>query len=88
LIDANNFNWVLSYDNVTAIQKLYSNFDLYEFDLVYTAQKVKTGTELLTHSKEIRLPQNPMIKRKSTNINIVKNHCMNKFTPNQLCSNY
>jgi len=74
LRNTNNFKWVLSYDNVGAIQKLYSDFELYEFNLTYTAQKVKTGTEFLTHSKNIKLPKNPVIKRKSTNIDIIRNN--------------
>ena len=68
-----NFNWVLSYDNVKEIQKLYSDFELYEFNLTYTAQKIKKGKELFTHSNNIRLPKNPTIKRKSTNIGMIRN---------------
>lgn len=73
LRNTTDFNWVLSYDNVEAIRKLYFDFDLYEFELTYTAHKVKNGTEFLTHSKNISLPLNPVIKRKSTSIDIIKN---------------
>ena len=53
---------------------MYSDFELYEFNLIYTAQNVKEGTEFFTHSNELKLPENPTIKRKSTNIEIIKNN--------------
>jgi DNA adenine methylase len=66
----NMFRWILSYDNVEPIRELYSSFDLYEFDLCYTAQGIKLGNELLTHSKDLTLPVASKIKRKSKNIPI------------------
>jgi DNA adenine methylase len=68
----NNFKWVLSYDNVTEIQDMYLDFNLYAFDLIYTAQDVKQGSELFTHSEDVILPRNPVIKRKSEDIKIKK----------------
>lgn len=62
LKENNDFNWVLSYDNVDEIKDLYNDFNLYEFDLTYTAQKIKKGTELFTHSSNINIPENPIIK--------------------------
>lgn len=67
----NNFKWLLSYDNVIEIQKLYSEFPLYEFNLTYTAQSVKKGSELFTHSENIILPKNPMLKRRANNIELL-----------------
>lgn len=64
------FNWMLSYDNVEPIRNLYKGFDLYQFNLIYTAQDVKQGSELLTHSKKIALPANPCIKRPKNSIPI------------------
>lgn len=67
-----NFKWVLSYDNVPEIRKFYRNFDLYEFRLKYTAQFVKQGAELLTHSKDLIMPDDLMIRRKENNIKFRK----------------
>lgn len=58
------FKWVLSYDNVEPIRNLYSNYDLYEFDLKYTANIKKSGAELLTYSKDLILPEKKEIRRK------------------------
>ena len=62
----------MSYDSEEEIKKLYKDHDLYEFNLTYTAQKVKKGSELLTHSKNLILPNPLVIKRRSTDIPIVK----------------
>lgn len=67
-----NFRWVLSYDNVYEIRKFYKYFDLYEFQLNYTAQSVKKGSELLTHSKNLIMPEELFIRRKNNNIIINK----------------
>lgn len=67
-----NFRWVLSYDNVYEIREFYKHFDLYEFQLNYTAQSVKKGSELLTHSKNLIMPEELFIRRKNNNIIINK----------------
>ena len=51
---------------------MYKDFDLYEFTLNYTAQGVKQGSELLTHSKGLNLPEQLEIRRKSRNIPLIK----------------
>ena len=64
----NRFKWILSYDNAPEIRQMYLEFDLYSFELSYTAQNVKQGSELLTHSKNIILPANKSIRRSSSDI--------------------
>ena len=71
LYDTANFGWVLSYDNVCEIREFYKDFDLYEFSLNYTAQCVKKGSELLTHSKNLVMPE-LLIRRKKNDIIINK----------------
>lgn len=68
LKETNNFKWLLSYDNVDEIRQLYSAFNLYKFNLYYTAHDVKKGCELLTHSKDLFLPKQLSIKRTGKNI--------------------
>lgn len=64
------FMWVLSYDNVEPIRKLYEDFDLYEFDLKYTANIKKSGAELLTCSKDLVLPLSKGIRRRESNLQL------------------
>lgn len=67
------FSWILSYDDVPQIRKLYSAMDLYKFPLKYTVEIKRVGFELLTHSQNIILPENPQIKRSQKGfINIEK----------------
>jgi DNA adenine methylase len=70
LKETSNFKWLLSYDNVHQIRELYSDFNLYKFNLYYTAHDVKKGCELLTHSKDLFLPKQLSIKRSDKNIRI------------------
>lgn len=66
------FDWVLSYDNVKPIRDLYKGYELYEFDLKYTANIKKSGAELLTFSKNIILPCEKRIKRRTENLYLKK----------------
>ena len=71
LVSTTKFKWVLSYDNVPKIREMYKDLDLYEFSLNYTVQKIKKGSELLTHSKGLILPEELEIKRKGHNIPLI-----------------
>lgn len=66
------FRWILSYDNVSNIRELYKDFNLYKFSLSYTAQNVKQGSELLTHSRDLLLPEYMHIRRKGNDIPLIK----------------
>ena len=72
LSNARNFEWILSYDNVEAIRNIYDNFELYEFTISYTAQRAKKGSELLTHSANLIIPEDLVIRRKTGNITLSK----------------
>lgn len=67
LKDSADFNWVLSYDSVPEIIKLYPDFPLYEFVLNYTAQNSKKGKELLIHSPCISFQHITRIKKLNGN---------------------
>lgn len=74
LSNARDFEWILSYDNVEAIRNIYDDFELYEFSINYTAQRAKKGSELLTHSAGLVLPENLLIRRKTGNITLRQIH--------------
>ena len=65
-----NFNWVLSYDDVVPIRKLYKECDMYRFPLKYTVERKRIGYELLTHSENLCFPDNLQIHRKQSTIRI------------------
>ena len=49
--------WIVSYDNVPEIQKLYSNFDRKEFSFKHTAHKSKVGKEVMFFSNGLIQPK-------------------------------
>jgi len=58
--------WMLSYDNVEEIQRIYKTYPQYCFSLSYRVNKVKTGSEFLTHSRNLHLPPCLIIRRSSS----------------------
>ena len=48
--------WVVTYDNAPAISKLYKTRRQYEFDINYSVETKRLGTELLIAAKGLRLP--------------------------------
>ncbi len=65
-----SFRWVLSYDNVPEIRELYKNYDLFRFELSYSAHTSKKGEELLTHSSNISMPKESTIQLKNRQVEI------------------
>ncbi len=48
--------WIVTYDNVDTIGHLYRSRRQYEFDINYSVQEKRKGTELLIASKGLRMP--------------------------------
>ena len=73
-----NIKWIVSYDNVPEIQRLYSEYSKKEFSFKHTAYKVRDGKEIIFFSENIQQPKikdwNPLrfkLKRGKTTANIV-----------------
>ena len=49
--------WIVTYDLVEEVKRLYSDFRQFEFDINYSVQTKRIGTELLIASKGLRIPQ-------------------------------
>lgn len=67
----NNHKWIVSYDNVVEIQKLYADCPKKEFSFKHTAYEIREGKEILFLSKNILQPEienwNPLnFKRRKT----------------------
>jgi len=48
--------WLVSYDNAPVISELYRELRQYEFDVNYSVETKRRGTELLIASKGLRVP--------------------------------
>lgn len=51
------FKWLVSYDNVPEISKIYESYRLFPFDLNYSVQTNKKGKELIIFSENCKLPE-------------------------------
>ena len=50
------FNWLVSYDNVTQIKDIYRHYRQKEFNLTYTAQNKHLGSEVMIYSDKLQIP--------------------------------
>ena len=71
-----NIKWIVSYDNVPEIQKLYSDCQQKEFSFKHTAYEIRIGKEILFFSNNIVQPQvenyNPIrFKKEKSTTNII-----------------
>jgi len=49
-----NRKWIVTYDTANEIKQLYSKFDLLTFNLSYTLQEKKSGSEFMIFSKKTK----------------------------------
>lgn len=48
--------WIVSYDNVAPIKKLYSDFRSITYNVGYSAREMKTGKEVMFFSPKVEIP--------------------------------
>lgn len=51
--------WILTYDNVHLIRRLYRGYRQRTFELSYTADRIRIGKEVMIASKELKIPKMP-----------------------------
>jgi DNA adenine methylase len=51
-----NMRWIVSYDNVPEIRKLYKSFRKKEYELTHIAYEVRRGKEILFFSNSLIVP--------------------------------
>lgn len=52
-----NRKWIVTYDNINAIKSMYFNVDSVEFELQYSLQSKRSGSEVMFFSKQIQRPK-------------------------------
>lgn len=50
-------NWIVTYDNINTIKCMYSKVDSIEFELKYSLQSKRSGSEVMFFSKQIHRPK-------------------------------
>ncbi len=66
-----NVKWLVSYDNVSEIKEMYEDYRMSSFDLNYTLQTKKFGSELLVFCDDLQLPENITIKNRQGNLTLL-----------------
>ena len=51
-----NYNWIVSYDNVAQIKNLYSRFRNVVYNIGYSARESKIGKEVMFFSPNLSIP--------------------------------
>lgn len=64
--------WLISYDNVDQIKKMYSQYRLAAFDLNYTLQTKKFGSELLIFSDNLNLGSEITVNGRTNDLEVFK----------------
>ncbi|MDA3789567.1 MAG: hypothetical protein PF503_13875, partial [Desulfobacula sp.] len=64
-------SWVMTYDNVIEIKKLYSVYNIYEFSLNYSLQEKRIDKEILIIPDNIFLPQSLKISGNNLQLSMV-----------------
>ncbi|KZY40681.1 hypothetical protein A3733_05385 [Pseudoalteromonas shioyasakiensis] len=52
-----NNPWLVSYDNAPEIRNIYSGYKQISFDLQYSAQTKKLGSEVMIFSDNLKVPE-------------------------------
>lgn len=67
-----NLRWLISYDNVEQIRKMYREYRLAKFDLNYTLQSKKFGSELLIFSDNLNLGKEITVNGRASDLTIFR----------------
>jgi DNA adenine methylase len=59
------YRWLMTYDNVPEIRKLYADRNTIDFDLRYSAHTSKLGSELLIFSRNLLMPDDMSLLRRA-----------------------
>lgn len=68
----NELRWLISYDNVDQIKKMYQRYRLAAFDLSYTLQAKRFGSELLIFSDNLNLGAEITVNGRSSDLDIFR----------------
>lgn len=68
----NNLKWLISYDNTDQIKCMYKKFRLSTFDLNYTLQSKKFGSELLIFSDNLNLGTEIKVNGRSSHLDLFR----------------
>jgi DNA adenine methylase len=66
-----DITWLISYDNVDQIRDMYQGYNMSSFDLNYTLQSKRFGSELLVFSPEMNLPAEIVVNSRTSELVLI-----------------
>lgn len=67
----NRFKWLISYDNVKEIQQLFNTYRMSTFNLNYTLQNKRFGSELLIFSTDLVVPSKICVNSRTSDLILI-----------------
>lgn len=67
----NEIKWLISYDNVAEIKQMYQGYRMSCFNLNYTLQSKRFGSELLVFSHGLKISDKITVNRRSSNLTLL-----------------
>ena len=65
-----NCDWIITYDDVPEIEKIYSGYNLRRFELNYSVAKKRKANEIIIFSGEDKIPDNSLLEKQKICINL------------------
>lgn len=69
IVNKVNCDWIITYDDTTAIADLYLTESMRRFELEYSASRRRKATELMIFKKDIDIPSNDELERNGLQLN-------------------
>jgi DNA adenine methylase len=66
-----DYRWIISYDNVDEIKLMYDRFRMTSFELNYSLQSKKSGSELLVFSNSLKLTDNIRVNSRINRLELI-----------------
>ena len=70
-LELQQYQWIVSYDNVQEIKDIYEGYRMSAFDLTYSLQQKRLGSELLIFSDQIEICEDLNIHNRVTAIELL-----------------
>ena len=65
-----NCDWIITYDDVPEIEKIYSGYNLRRFELNYSVAKKRKANEIIIFNGEDKIPDNSLLEKQKICINL------------------
>lgn len=65
-----NCDWIITYDDVPEIEKIYSGYNLRRFELNYSVAKKRKANEIIIFNGENKIPDNSLLEKQKICINL------------------